>query len=62
MATSSIFTNIKIDTPEKVAAFINAYEASERDCGCQPASNAPKAAFITNSADIRDFCSRLFKA
>ena len=31
MATSSIFHNVKIDTPEKAEAFVAALEASEKD-------------------------------
>ncbi len=31
MATSSIFHNVKIDTPEKAEAFVAALEASERE-------------------------------
>lgn len=31
MATSSIFHNVKIDTPQKAEAFVDALEASEKD-------------------------------
>ncbi|MBO6310644.1 MAG: hypothetical protein J6N70_17750 [Oribacterium sp.] len=31
MATSSIFHNVKIDTPEKAEAFVAALEASEKE-------------------------------
>ena len=31
MATSSIFHNVKIDTPEKAEAFVAALEASENE-------------------------------
>ena len=33
MATSSIFHNVKIDTPEKAEAFVAALEASEKNLG-----------------------------
>jgi len=31
MATSSVFHNVKIDTPEKAEAFVAALEASEKE-------------------------------
>ncbi|MBR1860627.1 MAG: hypothetical protein IJ796_02020 [Lachnospiraceae bacterium] len=31
MATSSIFHNVRIDTPEKAEAFVSALEASEKE-------------------------------
>ena len=52
MATSSIFHNVILDTPEKVDAFIRACEASEADPYVKPAG-APVYKVTDDPEEIR---------
>lgn len=51
MATSSIFTNIKISDPKEAEALINALEASESDQKVEP--SAPIIPTVTDLDEIR---------
>ena len=51
MATSSIFTNIKISDPKEAEALINALEASESDPNVEP--SAPIIPTVTDLDEIR---------
>lgn len=50
MATSSIFANVKIDTPEKAEAFVAALEASEKD---RVRRTTPKHSLTTDPEVLR---------
>ena len=52
MATSSIFHNVILRTPEQVEAFINAAEASLADPYVRP-EGVPAAQIITDPEEIR---------
>lgn len=51
MATSSIFHNVKIDTPEKAEAFVTALEASEKEPWIRRSQE--KHSVVTDPAIIR---------
>jgi len=51
MATSSIFTNIKINDLKAAEAFINALEASSRDAELKP--SMPVKPLLTDTEAIR---------
>ena len=53
MATSSIFTNIRITDPEKAEAFAEALDTSARDPERMPA--APVIPLVTDLEEIRKF-------
>lgn len=53
MATSSIFHNVKIDTPEKAEAFVAALEASEKEPWVR-VSGSKKYTVETNPDVIRN--------
>ena len=53
MATSSIFTNIRITDPKKAEAFAEALDASARDPERMPA--APVIPLVTDLEEIRKF-------
>ena len=53
MATSSIFHNVKIDTPEKAEAFVAALEASEKEPWVR-VSGSKKYTVETNTDVIRN--------
>ena len=53
MATSSIFTNIRITDPEKAEDFAEALDASARDPERMPA--APVIPLVTDLEEIRKF-------
>ena len=59
MATSSIFTNVKITDPKKAKAFIDALEASESDPKVEP--SAPIIPTITDLDEIRKIMAKRFK-
>ena len=61
MATSSIFTNVKIDTPQKVDSFLKAYEASLEDSKRKTEKTTVNAMFITDKKDIKAFCAKVLK-
>ncbi|MBQ9389666.1 MAG: hypothetical protein IJU07_05775 [Synergistaceae bacterium] len=52
MATSSIFHNVILRTPEQVEAFINAAEASERNPYIKP-KGSPTYRLTTDTDEIR---------
>lgn len=51
MATSSIFHNVKIDSPEKAEAFVAALEASEKEPWVRV--NPEKHTVVTDPSIIR---------
>ena len=53
MATSSIFTNIRITDPKKAEAFAEALDASARDPERVPSASV--IPLVTNIDDIRKF-------
>ncbi len=53
MATSSIFTNIRITDPKKAEAFAEALDASARNPERMPA--APVIPLVTDLEEIRKF-------
>ncbi len=57
MATSSIFTNVKISDPDKVRAFIDALEASEQAEAKAPKNPPTSIRRITDPEEIRRFFS-----
>ncbi len=57
MATSSIFTNIKITDPAKAQAFIDALEASEQAEAKAPKNPPASIRRITDPEEIRRFFS-----
>lgn len=59
MATSSIFTNVKITDPKKAKAFIEALEASENDPKVEP--SAPIIPTITDLDEIRKIMAKRLK-
>ena len=56
MATSSIFTNIKITDPQKIEAFVDALEASIADP--LPPSNTPKKTVLSDPDKIREILAK----
>lgn len=56
MATSSIFTNVKITDPKKAKAFIEALEASENDPKFEP--SAPIIPTIADLDEIRKIMAK----
>lgn len=59
MATSSIFTNVKIDNPEKADAFVTALEASIHDP--LKGSGRPTTAVNANPDLVRTLIDRNLK-
>ena len=59
MATSSIFTNVKITDPKKAKAFIEVLEASENDPKVEP--SAPIIPTITDLDEIRKIMAKSLK-
>ena len=51
MSTSSIFTNIKIETQQKAKAFVAALEAAEK--APQILRETPNMRYVTNPNEIR---------
>lgn len=60
MATSSIFSNIKINDPKDAEAFIHALEASEKDPKIE--STAPAIPTVTDLNAIRNLMSKRIKS
>ena len=60
MATSSIFSNIKINDPKDAEAFIRALEASEKDPKIE--STAPAIPTVTDLNAIRNLMSKRMKS
>ena len=56
MATSSIFSNVKITDPKKAEAFVNALEASANDPKVKP--SAPIIPTITDLNSIRKLMAK----
>lgn len=56
MPTSSIFTNIIIDIPEKAEKFINALEKSSRDPAWKPTT--PVKAPLADTEEIRKLMAK----
>ena len=56
MATSSIFTNIKITEPEKIEAFVNAIEASIADP--MPPLDIPRKTVLSDPDKIREILAK----
>ncbi|MBQ8509680.1 MAG: hypothetical protein IJ493_07215 [Clostridia bacterium] len=57
MATSSIFTEVRIDTPERLAAFSKALAKAEKDAELHPAVSAEKAP-LTDMAKLRKIMAK----
>ena len=55
MATSSIFHNVILDTPEKVDAFIRAAEASLADPYIRPEGPVAR---VATPEEVREFCKK----
>ena len=51
MSTSSIFTNIKIETQQEMKAFVAALEAAEK--APQISRETPNMRYVTNPNEIR---------
>ena len=61
MATSSIFTNVRIDTPQRVDSFLSACEASLEDSKRKREVSKKSVMFITDKKTIKSFVAKVCK-
>lgn len=61
MATSSIFTNIRITDPKKAEALIAALEASEADMKNHKPENPTGIRYVDDPEEIRKIFANRFK-
>ena len=61
MATSSIFTNVRITDPKKAEALIAAFEASEADMKNHKPENPTSIRYVDDPEEIRKIFASSFK-